>query len=168
MDDQPQLTADDFHRFFQGNGEAVKLIGLLYQVFHTWDDLIDRDRAVTDQAVNNAFWDLLCELPRNPFFLLWRDELVPAIRSAVMDWQSSVSLERAGDLDSVGYAYGLRASLATVVIQIAYLIGDKEWADQVAQEVRQVVIQTEGFEAYCENLDAERKARMVVVREKKA
>ncbi len=160
--DKPQLTIEDFGRFFQGNTEAVNLMILLYQTFHTWDDLIDRDRAVSDQEINDVFWGLLCELPRNPFFLMWRDELVPAIRSATMDWQGSVSMERAGNFDSTGYAYGLRASPATLIIQIAYLIGGKTWSDRIAAEVRQSVINTETFGAYCENLDAEQKKRIAM------
>ncbi len=62
---------------FKGNQEAVDYVLMVARVVDVWDNLIDRDVPVSDEAINDAFWLLMVEIPRNGFYRTFVDELVP-------------------------------------------------------------------------------------------
>ena len=41
--------------WFGGNKDALNLFFMLVDLVQTWDDLVDRDREVRQQEINNAF-----------------------------------------------------------------------------------------------------------------
>lgn len=149
------IDVRDLERFLQGDLDAVRLVADLYQILHCWDDLVDRDRDVSDEQINTAFWTVLCELPANPFYLRYQQQLTPILRNILIDWIDSTALERDSGSDGMAYAYGLRASLATLVSQCAWLIGGYGWMRDVSMEIRAAVINAESFGEYKQALKME-------------
>ncbi len=162
------IDVRDLERFMQGDLEAVRLVADLYQVLHCWDDLIDRDRTVSDGQINTAFWTVLCELPTNPFYLRHQQQLTPVVRNILIDWIDSTTLERTFGEDGRAYAYGLRASLATLVSQCSWLIGGYGWMREVSMEIRKGVISVESFGEYEYALKREALKRERFMREKRS
>jgi hypothetical protein len=48
---------------FKGNQAAVDYVLMVAKVADVWDNLIDRDTPVSDEAINGAFWTLAIEIP---------------------------------------------------------------------------------------------------------
>jgi hypothetical protein len=136
-------------RWMRGNAQAVAFIEQLFYVCHLWDDLIDKDVRRTDEQINDAFWFALVELPLNPFYARHLAELHPVIISMIHEWHAANAMERGKDSDDLDIAFTLRCNILSVVSQCAYLIGGREWAAQVAVEVRRYG-QRETLEKYKE------------------
>lgn len=135
---------------FKGNEDAVGLIDMLAGASQTWDDLIDKDKPVSDESINGMMLDLLVNLPRNPFWRAFRDELQPIIEQCIIDWMSANTLEKAYRHDRT-LAFVLRDNLAAVAIRCATIIGGMQWAIEVAPEIRRT-LHDEPLDEYLENL----------------
>jgi hypothetical protein len=53
--------------WFGGNTDALNLFHHLVELIHIWDDLIDKDKPVSDEQINKAFLIALVYMPSNPF-----------------------------------------------------------------------------------------------------
>ncbi len=153
---EQSIDVVDLERFLQGDLDAVRMVADLYHVLHCWDDLIDRDRVISDEQINTAFWTVLCELPTNPFYLRHQQQLTPILRNILIDWIDSTTLERKFGGNGRAYAYGLRASLATLISQCGWLIGGYGWMREVSMEIRRGVMSVESFGEYEQALEREK------------
>jgi len=50
-----------------GNKDAVRCVLDLGQIVETWDDLIDKDKPISDQDISGSFYAATVNLPLNPF-----------------------------------------------------------------------------------------------------
>lgn len=129
-----------------GNEDAIEFFDLVSGISQTWDDLIDRDRDVSPDAINGMMWSALVDLPLNPFYARHFSRLSTLMQQTILDWQTANALETA-DVKDRRVAFILRDSLAGVLVHCAYLIGGYDWAAQVAPAVRRY-IHDEDFDAY--------------------
>ena len=123
---------------FCGDKDAVALAFHLARVADVWDNLIDRDKPVTPEDINDAFWLALVEIPRNQFYLRHMGHLQPLIAHSIFNYQianayetGAVPGEEAGVL-----AHVLRYSVADVIVHMAYLAGGRDWALKVGPRLR--------------------------------
>ncbi len=123
---------------YKGNADAVALVLAIAEISHTWDDLIDRDKPVSDAQINRAFGIALLELPKNPFYQAHCLELLPVMTTGTLNWQTANEYEKTKDHEAHALAHVLRYGIADLVLFIAYLIGGQEWAKQVAPELRRI------------------------------
>lgn len=123
-------------RVFPNAPAAVAFCETLFRISQTLDDLIDRDRPVSDEAIISAFWQALIELPANPFYRQHELYLRPLMAGALQDWRDSVALERSHDHHQRTLAFVLRDQLTSLVIQCAYLVGGEAWMTQVSVPIR--------------------------------
>lgn len=120
----------------RNNEAAATYCEMLFRISQTLDDLIDKDKPVTDAALVRAFWEALIELPANPFYRQHEPYLRPLMASALQDWRDSVHLERSNSYHYKTLAFVLRDQLTGIVTQCAYLVGGYEWMSQVSPSVR--------------------------------
>lgn len=130
LTDQQLLTAA-----YRQNADAVALANKLRTISHVIDDLIDHDKAIPDEAVFGAFWDVLVELPANPFYSANLGPLHSLVVASLLNWRIANTFERGG-VEDRNMAHSLRYDLATVLIMIAYLIGGRAWAEAFGPEIR--------------------------------
>lgn len=123
---------------YKGDAAAVDLVLAIAEISHTWDDLIDRDKPVDDARINRAFTLALLELPRNPFYLQHRDELLPVMTTGALNYLTANEYEKQDDAEAHALAHVLRYGIADLVLFVAYLIGGQEWAQSVAPELRKL------------------------------
>lgn len=115
---------------------AVAFCEQLFRISQVLDDLIDKDKPVSEVTITRAFWLALIELPANPFYRQHEPYLRPLMASALQDWTDATTMERAGDEHGKHLAFVLRDQLTAVVIQCAYLIGGYSWMQGVSEHIR--------------------------------
>ena len=142
----------------RGDADAIAFFMGILSVCHFWDDLIDKDVAVSDEVVNSVMWIALIDIPNNPFYQRHRVELSAVMVNAIANWQAANRFERDGDLRQLQIAFIARSDYANVLLQCAYLVGGRDWMLEVTPVVRDQWT-PEDFEAYRDNLSRERSAR---------
>lgn len=144
----------------KGNLSAISFIETVFSIAHFWDDLIDKDRAVSDADINRAMWQALVELPQNAFYLQNFDALHPVLVNAIANWHAATAFEREKDTNErhLQIAFIARSDYCNLLIQSAYLIGGWDWMLAMAPAIRDVWTK-EDMVKYTENLAAEKQQR---------
>jgi len=144
--------------FLQNHRAAIECVWSIFAVSHVWDDLIDRDRAVTDEEIHTAFWHALVLLPTNPFYVQHSAVLQPILMNAIMNWRAATTMERHGTDADREIAFVLRAAYIDVLSMAALLVGGVEWSVQVTPDIRRWMHEETFFE-YLVHVQRERMAR---------
>lgn len=159
--DRPfSASSEDVKFLCQGNVPAQVFVEQMTGVLHFWDDLVDKDKLISDATIDQMMWWALVELPRNQFyaqnFVTLNTILVPAI----INWQLATRLERYPKRDALELegAFIFRSNYVDILLMVAMICGGKEHADDCAPMLRQRA-HSEGFAGYLKNLEAERAAR---------
>lgn len=118
------------------------------QIAEVWDDLVDRDKPVDDDTINDLFVRLMFELPTNPFYAANAAYLRPLLMAGVNAWLDSTVLEKEGTPWATTWAYALRDWYMELVPACAFLIGGFEHMRRVSLEARRF-FQAETLEEYC-------------------
>ena len=84
---------DSLGIYFKNNEMAVNYIVDFLATWHIWDDLIDKDKPITDASINQAFINAFIKLPRNPFYQANFGILNPLMESAFVHWFAANELE---------------------------------------------------------------------------
>ena len=153
-----------FIREILGNESATRFIELLFDLFHFWDDLIDRDKPLSDEDINRAMWSAAVLLPANPFYRQFFLQLQPLIVSAITNWQVANRLEREeSDSDEKDrkrkqIAFIIRSDYANILMQSIFLLHGQERAVELGPYIREHWTE-EDFDAYCVNLRKETETR---------
>lgn len=140
------------------NEAAADFLGIIVNIAHVWDDLIDRDRPVNNETINKAFEGALIHIPLNPFFQRHQVELTTLLHNSIRNWHLATQIERGTDETLFPAAFVLRSAYADIFAQVAYILGGHELALTIALEARKQA-HAEGFDGYLKNLAAERAAR---------
>lgn len=147
-----------FNEFLLGNVEAVQFVVRVFRALHVWDDLIDRDKPLTDDEINSVFWDLLVVLPTDPFYTRNIALLNSTLVNAIVNWHIANRLEREGDDKDKSIAFILRGAYIDILSASAFVVGGMEWVKTAGPAIRRWAHE-ETFEQYLENLRKECEAR---------
>lgn len=144
----------------KNNESALQFVRTVAGVLHAWDDLIDRDKPVSDADVNGAFLGALVTLPRNAFYRDHFEALNTILVSSIINWRVATQIERehACEGEDLKIAYIIRSTYVDLLVMSAAIIGGVEWAVSHGYEIREWAHQ-EKFAGYLQNLAAERAAR---------
>lgn len=144
--------------WMKGDKSAIQFVEMICHVGHIWDDLIDKDKVVSDEEINKLFFDILVRLPRNPFYKKHFDHLNSVLVNSISNWLVATKLEREGGDYETSIAFILRSSYTDLVTQAALLVGDQKWACKVGEEVRRHA-HHEMYEGYLKTLAQEKHER---------
>lgn len=122
---------DNLHVWLQGHQDAIDLCTLIFDIAHVWDDLIDKDKPVSNDDIHNVFWMALIELPQNPFYARFFTHLHPLMKMGILNWKSANALEASTTPEHKVIAYALRLVITDIVTMCALLVGGRQWAEQV-------------------------------------
>lgn len=136
--------------YFKGDQWAVQLCLDLFTTAQVWDDLIDKDKPVNNDAINAAFFIALINIPANPFYREYGAHLRPLILNAILRWKDANKLEH-GSLSDQHQAFIHRAAIYDIFVMCAYLIGGVKWAEEVGPEMRQLY--GEKFENFAKEMN---------------
>lgn len=152
------IDRDLLLRWLKNDKAAADYVEMVCNVAHVWDDLIDRDKDVSDEDISKAFFEALIRLPRNPFYRKHFDHLNSVLMNAISNWQVATKLERKGGEYEKSIAFILRSSYIDLVTQSALLVADQQWACQVGEEARRLA-HGETYSGYLQALADEETAR---------
>ena len=133
----------------QGEVDAISLISDLSRVSQIWDDLVDGDKEVSVEAVNDAFITLISRIPRNHFYQKHLNEIQPVIELVVVDWLTANHFEETQEM--LPLAWSLRDNMASLLACCAKIIGGIDWAIRVSPKIRKFV-HNEALEIYTDEL----------------
>jgi len=122
---------------FKGDQAAVDYVLMVVRVADVWDNLIDRDKPVSNEEINDAFWKMSVEIPRNAFYRAHIDDLLPVMATGILNWMAANSIERdRTERRAIEIAHVIRYSIADICLLAATLCGGLQWAEHVAAELR--------------------------------
>jgi len=147
-----------FGEFLLNNVEAIQFVVRVFRALHVWDDLIDRDKALTDDEINSVFWDLLVVLPTDPFYVRNIALLNSTLVNAIINWHIANKLEREGDEKDKSVAFVLRGAYIDILSAAAFVVGGMQWVQEVGPAIRRWAHE-ETFDEYMVNLAKECEAR---------
>jgi hypothetical protein len=134
-----------------GDASAVNFILSFSDLCEVFDDLIDKDKPVTDDDIIRTLFTALVDIPMNPFFAHYRHQLVPVVITGINAWLDANKLERGSDNDKV-FAYVLRDWYAELVSFVIYLTRGRHYLRTVSMDVRTFFTHHETLEQYREGL----------------
>lgn len=131
-----QHLDDVIETYLRGHREAIAFVRLMFDVFETWDDLIDADKVLEQREINAAFYAALVLLPRNRFYAEHFALLNPLVETAIFDWYAANSYETAKSEAGLRQAYVLRCTAQQLIVMAARIVGGPEWATDVNRQLR--------------------------------
>jgi hypothetical protein len=134
-----------------GDRNAVSFILMFFDVCEVFDDLIDKDKPVTDEDIVRTLFNTLVDIPLNPFFAQFRHQLVPVIITGITAWLDANKLEKGSDNDKV-FSYVLRDWYAELISFVIYLTRGRAYLQNVSLSVRTFFTHHETLEQYREGL----------------
>lgn len=140
-DEHRQIFLELFHIIYKGNVHASDVSIAFIEVLHVWDDLIDKDRELSDQEINTAFLNATVTLAASP---LWGPDMANHMVNIYLKWQDANVLEhdpQATD-DDIAKAWMLRASFYDIFVLLAGKLYGLEWANEVGPLVRRTYGET--------------------------
>jgi hypothetical protein len=143
MSDGPKLE------WFGGNQDAMNVYHMFVDLLHVWDDLVDKDKDVSESELNNTFLIALVYLPANPFYRSIQDQILPMWLTVVSSYEAANRFEREKDPHGVEIAHTLRYSAGNIIAYVIHVCVGAEKAREFIPEMWKSVVH-ERFEPYRE------------------
>lgn len=133
--------------WFGGNQDALNMYRMFVDVAHTWDDLVDKDKEVSEDAINNTFLTCLVYLPANPFYQTIQAQVLPMWLTVVSAYQVANHFEREKDPHGIEIAHSLRYAVGNIVAYAVHVCVGEEEAKRVLPDVWKAIF-FERFDDY--------------------
>jgi hypothetical protein len=101
---------------------ALDFIGIIFDVFEVWDDLVDRDKPVSDELISDAFRKAVVHLPINAFYMQNFGALYPHVVATITAWETANELHKAKDKESIAHAYTLRKLMINLIVECVRIL----------------------------------------------
>ena len=144
----------------QGDPEALGFLRAMARVLHFFDDCMDRDKPISDAAIEESLWLSLVTLPRNAFYRKHFESLNPILVTAIVNWRIANDLERQRKptKNDLTIAFIIRSTYVDLVTMSATIIAGADWAVAHGPAIRRWA-HKETLIGYIDNLAAETRAR---------
>ena len=122
-------THDDLLKleWFGGNHDAWNMAIMMIRLAQVWDDLIDKDKPVTDDQIHWAFTTALVYLPNNPFYKTIQSSVHPLWITAIANYKAANVFEQDKDEHGLEIAHGLRFAAGNIIVfAIIACVGEEE------------------------------------------
>lgn len=135
--------------WFGGDEDALNVYRMFVDLAHTWDDLVDKDKDASEQAINNAFLICLVYLPINPFYQRIQRDIMPMWVAVVSAYRTANEYEKKKDAHGIEIAHGLRYAAGNIIAYAVHTCVGPEKAAQYMPEVWKAIM-VERFDEYRE------------------
>lgn len=133
--------------WFGGNEYALQMYRMLVDLVHTWDDLIDKDKDVSDVEINNAFLIALVYMPSNPFYRQIQEHIMPMWITVLSAYEVANKFERDKDERGLEISHNLRYAAGHVVAYMVQACVGYEKSREIMPEVWKSIVD-ERFDDY--------------------
>lgn len=118
--------------WFGGNEDALNMYRAFVSLLHTWDDMVDKDKPLTEWQINEAFLTCLVYLPANPFYRHIQDQIFPMWLVVVSGYAAANKFERDKDAHGIEIAHSLRYAAGNIIAYAIHVcVGAEEAAKQI-------------------------------------
>lgn len=133
--------------WFGNNQDALSMYRMFVDLAHAWDDLVDKDKEISEFEINNAFLTCLVYLPANPFYRSIQDQIMPMWLTVVSGFEAANKFERDKDLHGLELAHMLRYAAGNIIAYAIHVcVGPEKARDFIPEMWKAVVV--ERFDAY--------------------
>lgn len=126
--------------WFGGNQDALNMYRMFVDLAHLWDDLVDKDVAVSAAEINNAFLICLVYLQANPFYRSIQEYIWPMWISVVSAYDTANQFEKAKEAHGVEIAHNLRYAAGHIIAYAVHVCVGAEEAKKIMPEVWKSVV----------------------------
>ena len=126
--------------WFGGNEDAANMYHTFVDLSHTWDDLVDKDKDVSETAINNAFLACLVYLPANPFYQKIQVAVMPMWITVVSAYETGNTFEKNKDEHGVEIAHTLRYAAGHIIAYAMHVCVGPEKAKEFLPEMWKTVV----------------------------
>lgn len=130
-----------------GDMQAFAYLENVMNAAELWDDLIDRDKPISYEAINLTLFSLMVGLPGNEFFVAHRGYLIPVMITAINAWMDATELERSPVRRLRQSAWWLKQMGVEIYGAVAYLTGGFNHMRSISRRAR-VILLHEDFEDF--------------------
>lgn len=109
------MNTDGKLEWFGGNQDALNMYRALVHISHTWDDLVDKDKEVSADAINLTFFSCLVGLPSNPFYRSIQDQILPMWMAIISAYETANKYEQDKDAHGIEIAHNLRYAVGHII-----------------------------------------------------
>jgi hypothetical protein len=118
--------------WFGGNQDALNMYRAFGSLLHTWDDMVDKDKVLTEKQINDAFLTCLVYLPANPFYQHIQAQILPMWLVVVSGYAAANHFEREKDPHGIEIAHSLRYAAGNIIAYAIHVcVGSEEAAKQI-------------------------------------
>ena len=128
--------------------QAREFLLIVFDAAEFYDDVIDKDKPLSEDHAARVLFSTMVHLPNNGFFLQHRAQLTPLMLSAINAWLDSVTYERRGDDEDLARAYMLRRHHLELVQMVVFLLEGRDQMRRVSMQIRDFFLGHETLPAY--------------------
>lgn len=137
MEPLPLHKVERLQFFLKDDKQALLFCLDLLYIAHKWDDLIDGDKELEKEEINQAFVKCLAGVPSNPFYQEFQAVLMPMMYNALTLWLESNELKK-GDVDERLAGFTIEHTVVEIIHFCILMKGQIDWAREVAPEFWQL------------------------------
>ena len=89
-----RVIRDNKLREWIGNDWAIRWLLQYWDACELFDDLVDRDKEISDSRAIRCLYECLVDMPSNPFFVENAFRLIPIVSAGITDWVNATQLEK--------------------------------------------------------------------------
>lgn len=119
-----------------GNQEAVDAVFTITEICDVWDDLVDRDNPVSEDAVNGAFVKAFIALAGNSFYKRHEAQFFAILATGINAWLDANDLQKGKTEKERMLAFYIRTFGFEITHLAAMLAGGWDHLRRVSLEMR--------------------------------
>lgn len=125
-----------FEHIYKNDTAAIELSFMLLDVSQVWDDLVDKDKPVSQEEIDTAFLYSLQYIPTHKY---WSPALHCMLNSVYLRWYAANCIERdcSADNNELAKAWMLRAGLFDLFEMLSMQLHGIDFARSNARLIRQ-------------------------------
>lgn len=131
------ITNEQALKIANGNKDAARFVQAFVCHCHVLDDVIDKDKPVTDEVLIGTEASWLIELTHNPFFVANKAMLVPIILNAFNAWLDSNRMATSEDENVKRASDVVKGFYHEVCWQVALITGGWKHMRSITSEHRE-------------------------------
>jgi len=141
------MITDGKLEWFGGNEDALAVFRMFVRLAHVWDDLVDKDKPVSEDAINEAFLICLVYMPSNSFYRHIQDVILPMWITVVSAYKTANQFEKNKDEHGVEIAHNLRYAAGNIIAYMVHVCVGPDKAAQYMPEIWKEIV-VERFDDY--------------------
>lgn len=116
---------------------AYDFLNRITNALRVYDNLVDKDKPISDDEIEQIFPDLMFDLSKNKFFRIYRDVLESQIFVSWNAWKDANEFQKTNDPAKLHCAWFIRNYCNELVPLCAWLIGGRQHARKISLRLRE-------------------------------